>query len=145
MLIHDKLPPGHLYPQITQFSTNYVDFLAAFHGGQTIDNNLTANSIASKPQAQMLNIGIASGHLTKKGNPIQGEALLDIFLTEQGAEQILTPLDKQFCNMAVGLAKKSVSEYDSDPHPYVGAVVVRDGQVLSRMNSQSNRMTPSHQ
>lgn len=131
MLIHEKLPPGALYPQITHFSTNYVEFLAAFRGGQTIDNNLTATSIAATPQAQMLQIAITSGHLTKKGNPIQGEALLDIFLTDEGAEQILTPLDKQFCKMAVELARKSVAEDDGEPHPYVGAVVVRGGTVIS--------------
>src|SRR5947209_107829 len=101
MLIHEKLPPGHIYPQITQFSTNYVDFLAAFRDGQTIDNNLTATSIANTPQAAMLSIGITSGHLTKKGNPIQGESLMDIFLTDEGAEQILTPQDKQYCKIAV--------------------------------------------
>ncbi len=39
MLIHTKFPPGHLYPQLTQFPTNYPDFLAAFRGGQTVDNN----------------------------------------------------------------------------------------------------------
>jgi hypothetical protein len=110
MLIHEKLPPGHLYPQITQFSTNYVEFLAAFRGGQTIDNNLTATSIAATPQAQMLNIAVTSGHLMKKGNPIQGEALLDIFLTEEGAEQILTPQDKQFCKIAVELALRANPE-----------------------------------
>jgi pyrimidine deaminase RibD-like protein len=131
MLIHAKLPPGHLYPQITQFSTNYVEFLAAFCGGQTIDNNLTATSIASTPQAQMLNIAITSGHLVKKGSPIQGEALLDIFLTEEGAEQILTPQDKQFCKMAVELARKSKAEDDGELHPCVGAVVVKDGQVIA--------------
>jgi pyrimidine deaminase RibD-like protein len=131
MLIREKLPSGRLYPQITQFSTNYVDFLAAFRDGQTIDNNLTATSIASTPQAQMLQIAITSGHLTKKGNPIQGEVLLDIFLTEEGAEQILTPLDKQFCKIAVSLAGKSIAEDDGEPHPYVGAVVVRDGQVIA--------------
>ena len=131
MLIKEKLAPGLIYPQITQFSTNYVEFLAAFRGGQTIDNNLTATSIAATPQAQMLQIAITSGHLIKKGSPIQGEALLDIFLTEEGAEQILTPQDKQFCKMAVELAYKSVMENDGEPHPYVGAVVVRDGTVIS--------------
>ena len=131
MLIHEKLPPGYIYPQITQFSTNYVDFLAAFRGGQTIDNNLTATSIAITPQAQMLQIAITSGHLKKQGNPIPGEALLDIFLTDEGAEQILTPQDKQFCKMAVELARKSKSEDDGEPHPSVGAVVVRDGHVIA--------------
>ncbi len=131
MLIHEKLPPGRLYPQITQFPTNYVDFLAVFRGGQTIDNNLTATVIASTPQASMLNIGITSGHLTKQANPIQRESLMDIFLTDEGAEQILTPQDKQFCKMAVALARKSVAEDDGEPHPYVGAVVVKDGHVIA--------------
>src|SRR5947209_5234703 len=131
MLIHEKLPPGHIYPQLTQFATNYVDFLAAFRGGQTIDNNLKATSIASTPQAQMLQIAITSGHLMKKGNHIQGEALLDIFLTEEGAEQILTPQDKQYCKMAVELARESVAEDDDELHPWVGAVVVKDGHVIA--------------
>src|SRR6266404_8115633 len=40
MLIHTKLPAGQMiYPQLTQFPTNYPDFLAAFRGGQTVDNN----------------------------------------------------------------------------------------------------------
>ena len=131
MLIHEKLPPGRLYPQITQFPANYVDFLAAFRGGQTIDNNLTATVIANTPQAAMLEIGIRSGHLTKKGNPIQGESLVDIFLTDEGAEQILTPQDKQYCKMAVELARKSIAEDDGEPHPYVGAVVVKDEEILA--------------
>ena len=119
MLIHKKLPQGHLYPQITQFPTNYVDFLAVFRGGQTIDNNLTATAIAHTPQAAMLDIGLTSGHLRKEGNPIQGESLVDVFLTDAGAEQILTPQDKQFCKMAVALARKSIAEDDGEPHPYV--------------------------
>jgi pyrimidine deaminase RibD-like protein len=131
MLIHDKLPPGSMYPQVTQFSKNYVEFLAAFRGGQTIDNNLTATVIANTLQAYMLNIGITSGHLIKKGNPIQGESLVDIFLTDEGAEQILTPQDKQFCKMAVDLAQKSAAEDDGEPHPYVGAVVVKNGYVIA--------------
>src|SRR6185312_1093487 len=131
MLIHEKLPPGSIYPQVTQFSTNYLDFLAAFRGGQTIDNNLTATSIANTPQAQILNIAVATGHLVIKGNPIQGESLLDIFLTDEGAEQILTPQDKQFCKIAVELARKSVAENDGEPHPYVGAVVVKNGDVIA--------------
>jgi pyrimidine deaminase RibD-like protein len=131
MLIKEKLPQGHIYPQITQFPTSYLDFLAAFRGGQTIDDNLTATVIANTPQAAMLKIGITSGHLTKKGSPIQGESLVDIFLTDEGAEQILTPQDKQYCKMAVGLAGKSIAEGDGEPHPYVGAVVVKDGKVLA--------------
>ena len=131
MLIHEKLPPGHIYPQITQFSANYVDFLAAFRGGQTIDNNLTATTIATTPQAAMLKIAVTSGHLTMRGIPILGESLVDIFLTNEGAEQILTSQDKQYCKMAVALARQSVAENDGEPHPYVGAVVVKNGEILA--------------
>ncbi len=56
---------------------------------------------------------------------------MDIFLTDEGAEQILTPQDKQYCKMAVELARKSIAENDGEPHPYVGAVVVKDGTVLA--------------
>lgn len=42
-----------------------------------------------------------------------------------------TPQDKQYCKMAVGLARKSIHENDGEPHPYVGAVVVKDGEVLA--------------
>jgi len=130
MLIHKKLPRGHLYPQLTQFPTNYADFLAAFRGGQTVDNN-TYLTTANTVQTYMYKTALASGHLTAKGNPIQGEFLVDIFLTEEGAEHILTPQDRQFCRMAVDLARKSVAEDDGELHPYVGAVVVRDGQVIA--------------
>jgi pyrimidine deaminase RibD-like protein len=41
-------------------------------------------------------------------------------------------LDREFCEVAVGLARKSVSENDGQPHPYVGAVVVKDGKILAK-------------
>jgi Cytidine and deoxycytidylate deaminase zinc-binding region len=129
MLIHEKLPYGQIYPQLTQFPTNYADFLAAFRGGQTVDSNnllTTADTI----QTNMYKTALASGHLTKKGNPIERE-LVDIFLTEAGAEHILTPQDREFCRMAVELARKSIAENDGEPHPYVGAVVVKDGRVIA--------------
>src|SRR5882762_4789616 len=103
MLIKQKLPGG-MYPQITQFPAHYLDFLAAFRGGQTIDDNLTAFVIAATPQAAMLKIAINSGHLKKvKNMAISDESLADIFLTDEGAEQIITPQDKQYCKMAVDL------------------------------------------
>jgi pyrimidine deaminase RibD-like protein len=40
--------------------------------------------------------------------------------------------DKVFARLAIDEARKSVSENDGRPHPKVGAVVVKDGQVLSR-------------
>ena len=130
MLIHEKLPPGHIYPQLTQFPANYADFLAVFDGGQTVDNN-TYLTTANTVQTAMYKTALASGHLTTKGNPIQGEFLVDIFLTEVGAEHILRPQDRQFCRMAVDLARRSVAENDGELHPFVGAVVVKDGRVLA--------------
>ena len=130
MLIHEKLATGRIYPQLTQFAANYADFLAAFRGGQTVDNN-TNLTTANTLQTAMYKTALASGHLTTKGNPIQGEFLVDIFLTEAGAEHILIPQDRQFCQRAVELARKSVAEADGELHPYVGAVVVKDGKILA--------------
>lgn len=82
-------------------------------------------------QYMMFRAAITSGHLEKRGNPIQGESLLDIFLTQKGKDHIREPQDKQFCEMAVQLAKKSIAENDGELHPYVGAVIVKDGRALS--------------
>jgi len=129
MLIHEKLRPGHLYPQITQFPANYADFLEVFRGGQTVDNN-TLLTTADTVQTAMYKTAFASGHLTKKGNPIQGEFLFDIFLTEAGTEHIVAVRDRKSCQLAVDLARKSVAE-DDRLHPYVGVVIVRDGKILA--------------
>jgi pyrimidine deaminase RibD-like protein len=130
MLIHIKLPPGHIYPQLTQFPANYTDFLAAFRDGQTVDRN-TYLTTADTPQTYLYKAAIMSGHLVTNGNPLQGESLVDIFLTEKGIETIVVPMDRQFCEIAVELARKSISEHDGELHPCVGAVVVKDGQVLA--------------
>jgi len=66
MLIHEKLPYGQIYPQLTQFPTTSADFLAVVRGGQTVDSNnllTTADTI----QTNMYKTALASGHLTKKG------------------------------------------------------------------------------
>ena len=68
MLITEKLPPGHIYPQITQAPTDYFDFLNYFRGGHTIDDNLGATSIAETLQASLLKAAIKSGHLVKTRN-----------------------------------------------------------------------------
>jgi pyrimidine deaminase RibD-like protein len=39
--------------------------------------------------------------------------------------------DRQFARLAIDEARKSVPENDGKPHPWVGAVVVKDGKVLS--------------
>jgi pyrimidine deaminase RibD-like protein len=130
MLIHEKLRPGQIYPQLTQLPANYADFLAAFRGGQTVDNNMYLTT-GDAVQTHLYKAAIASRHLTTKGNPIQGESLVDIFLTDEGAEHILTPQAKEYCKMAVELARKSIAENDGEPHPYVGAVVVKNGEVLA--------------
>ena len=133
MLILEKLPQGHIYPQITQAPiNNYADFLHFFRGGHTIDDNLGATVIAATLQAAMLKIGIASGHLTKtrgKANPT--ESLADISLTKSGSELIQGFFDRQFCELAIAEARKSIAEDDGELHPYVGAVVVKDGKILA--------------
>jgi serine/threonine protein kinase len=97
MLIKEKLPQGHIYPQITQAPINYFDFLNFFRGGQTIDDNLGATVIANSLQANLLKAAISSGHLRKTKNMVMpNESLADIFLTDEGAEQLITPQNEQF-------------------------------------------------
>jgi pyrimidine deaminase RibD-like protein len=133
MLIHKKLPPGRIYPQITQAPVNnYTDFLNFFRGGHTIDDNLDARVIAATPQAAMLGIGVASGHLTKaRSKAIPDEFLADVVLTKSGSELIQTAMDRAFCETAIAEAKKSEAEGDGRLHPQVGAVVVKDGHILA--------------
>ena len=71
MLIHEKLPQGSLYPQLTQAPTNYTEFLNFFRGGQTLDDN-TLLTTADTLQTNMFKVAIANGHLKRDGNPIQG-------------------------------------------------------------------------
>jgi pyrimidine deaminase RibD-like protein len=133
MLIREKLPRGHIYPQITHAPNTYADFLNYFRGGHTIDDNLGATSIAAMVQARMLEIAIASGHLTKTKNmAMPNEFLADISLTKAGAELIQTVLDRTLCEAAIAEARKSIAENDGDLHPCVGAVVVKDGKVIAR-------------
>jgi pyrimidine deaminase RibD-like protein len=132
MLIRTPLPPGHIYPQITDAPiSTYADFLNFFRGGHTIDDNLAATSVASTVQAGgMLRTAIASGHLTKAKNmAVQNEFLADITLTKSGAELIQSFFDRKFCEEAIDEARKSVAE-DDRPHPKVGVVIVKDGKIL---------------
>jgi pyrimidine deaminase RibD-like protein len=133
MLILKKLPQGVIYPQLTDAPiTTYADFLNFFRGGHTIDDNLGATSVAITMQAAMLTISIASGYLTKtRSVAIPDEFLADIFLTASGQELIQTTVDRKFCRMAADLAPKSIAENDGKPHPYVGVVVVKDGNVIA--------------
>jgi pyrimidine deaminase RibD-like protein len=43
-----------------------------------------------------------------------------------------TTEDREFASLAIAEARKSISEDNERPHPKVGAVVVKDGQVLGR-------------
>jgi pyrimidine deaminase RibD-like protein len=133
MLIIKKLPQGSIYPQITQAPiSTYPDFLNFFRGGHTIDDNLGARTIQNTMQYTMFTTALASGHLTKlKNMAIPDEFLADIFLTETGSELTQTILDRKFCEAAVAEARKSIAENDGEPHPYVGAVVVKDGNILA--------------
>ena len=132
MLIHEKLPQGYIYPQITQAPvSSYAEFLNFFRGGHTIDDNLGATVVAATLQASMLKIGIASGHLTKtRCMAIPNECLADITLTKSGAELIQIFFDRAFCEAAIAEARKSVAE-DDRFHPYVGVVIVKDGKILA--------------
>jgi hypothetical protein len=125
MLILHPLRQGHPYPQITQFSTDYTDFLAAFRDGQTIDDNLDSTVTKQSTQFMMLTTAFNSKHLEKRGNPLrglnQGYFLVDIILTEKGAAMIREPQDRPFCEQALELSKKSVMENNGKLHPYVGA------------------------
>jgi pyrimidine deaminase RibD-like protein len=106
--------------------------LDAFRGGHTIDDNLGATTIAATLQARMLEIAIASGHLKKtRGTASPNESLADIFLTKSGSELIQTFFDRKFCDVATAEARKSIAEDDGELHPYVGAVVVKDGKILA--------------
>jgi len=132
MLLKEKLPQGYICPQITQTPTTYGEFLDAFRGGHTIDDNLGAHSIAETVQAAMLKIAIASGHLTKtRSAAAPYESLADVFLTKEGAALIQTAVDRKFCVLAVAEARKSIHENDGRPHPYVGVVIVKDGKILA--------------
>jgi hypothetical protein len=107
MLLKEKLPPGHIYPQITQVPISYADFLNFFRGGHTIDDNLGATAIASTLQAALLQVAIKSGHLTKtKNKAMPNEFLADICLTKLGTEFIQSFSDRQFCEAAIVEAKR---------------------------------------
>jgi pyrimidine deaminase RibD-like protein len=133
MLILKKLPQGAIYPQLTDAPiTTYADFLNFFRGGHTIDDNVGATSVAITMQGAMLKVSIGSGYLTKtRSVAIPDEFLADIFLTASGQELIQTTVDRKFCRMAADLAPKSIAEDDGKPHPYVGVVVVKDGNVIA--------------
>jgi pyrimidine deaminase RibD-like protein len=131
LLIREKLPPGHIYPQLSQAPiTTYADFLNFFRGGQTLDDN---NELTTAPTVQnaMFRTAIASGHLARAKNmEITNEFLVDVSLTKLGSEIIQTVLDRAFCERAIAEARKSVAE-DDRPHPYVGVVITKDGKILA--------------
>jgi pyrimidine deaminase RibD-like protein len=80
----------------------------------------------------MFRTAIISGHLRKSKNmAIPDESLADIFLTDSGSKHIQPFADRKFCEIAVAEAKKSVAEDDGELHPCVGAVVVKDGEILA--------------
>ena len=133
MLILKKLPQGAIYPQITQAPiSTYAAFLHFFRGGHTIDDNVDGRPIDSTLAVAMLKIGVASRHLTKlKNMAIPDLALADISLTKSGSQLIQTTLDQEFCELAIAEARKSIPEGDGKPHPHVGVVIVKDGNVLA--------------
>lgn len=60
---------------------------------------------------------------------IRFEQLMEKLVSARSAS--ITDDDRKFSRMAIDEARKSVAELDGRPHPLVGAVVVKNGQVLS--------------
>jgi pyrimidine deaminase RibD-like protein len=133
MLLLKKLPQGTPYPEITQVPiSTYEDFLDTFRGGHTLNDNIEALTIVNTLPAAMLRVGIASGHLTKLKNLIEPRGLMDVFLSKSGTELIQTVMDRKFCEMAIAESKLSIFEDDGEPHPFVGVVIVKHGNVLAK-------------
>lgn len=132
MLIDKKLPSG-IYPQLTQAPIRtYAEFLNFFRGGLTIDDNLSADVIRNTVQHAMFTTAVMSEHLTRtKNTSIPDEFLVDIHLTKSGFEIIQNAWDRIFSEGAIIQARKSIAEDDGKPHPYVGVVIVKDGNVLA--------------
>jgi pyrimidine deaminase RibD-like protein len=132
MLIRQKLPSG-VYPQLTQAPVRtYDEFLYFFRGGRTIDDNLTAKAIRDTVQHAMFTTAVMSGHLTRtKNSSIPDESLVDIHLTKTGLALVQNALDRIFCEEAIIVARKSITENDAKPHPHVGVVIVKDGKILA--------------
>ena len=102
-----------------------------FRGGHTIDDNLGATVIANTPQARMLDTAIASGHLKKtKCMAIPDEFLADVTLTKPGSELIQGFFDRQFCEMAIAEARKSVLKTTASC-TVCRRRIVKDGNVVS--------------
>src|SRR5260221_10196040 len=75
---------------------------------------------------------LMSGHLTRtKNGSIPDESLVDIHLTKSGLALVQGALDRIFCEQAIILARESIAENDGKPHPYVGVVIVKDGNTLA--------------
>ncbi len=132
MLITKKLPSG-IYPQLTQAPIRtYAEFLNFFRGGLTIDDNLSAEVIRNTVQHAMFTTAVMSEHLTRtKNTSIPDEFLVDIHLTKSGLEIIQNVWDRIFSEGAIIQARKSIAEDDGKPHPHVGVVIVKDGNVLA--------------
>jgi pyrimidine deaminase RibD-like protein len=103
-----------------------------FRGGLTIDDNLSADVIRNTVQHAMFTTAVMSEHLTRtKNTSIPDEFLVDIHLTKSGLEIIQNVWDRIFSEGAIIQARKSIAEDDGKPHPYVGVVIVKDGNVLA--------------
>ena len=131
-LIRQK-PPSNTYPQLTQAPIRtYDEFLYFFRDGHTVDDNMTTDVIRNTVQHAMLTTALMSGHLMRTKNAsIPNEFLVDIQLTKSGLALVQTALDRIFCEEAIIVARKSIAEGDGRLHPHVGAVIVKDGNVLA--------------
>jgi pyrimidine deaminase RibD-like protein len=132
MFIRQK-SPSNTYPQLTQAPLRtYDEFLYFFRDGVTVDDNMTTDVIRNTVQHAMFTTALMSGHLTRtKNTSIPNEFLVDIQLTKEGMALVQTALDRIFCEEAIIVAQKSIAEDDGRLHPRVGAVVVKNGNVLA--------------
>lgn len=69
---------------------------------------------------------------------LAGRAHVELAKTNRNAGSALESDDRRFAEMAIEEARKSVPE-DDRPHPKVGAVVVKDGSVLSKAHRGERR------
>ncbi len=77
--------------------------------------------------------GYRRGSTWTRGEPRHGVHIDPLYgvAIQQGVRGSPTDADYEFARLAIEEARKSVPESDGRPHPKVGAVVVKDGKVLS--------------
>ncbi len=92
---------------------------------QTLGQNTPAGTFDSLSKQIVSRIGAMISRLVSDLAIKRDEKILDDRKTKQ-----VSAADYKFARLAIDEARKSVPENDGRPHPWVGAVVVKDGKVL---------------